>query len=43
MVYSVLYGKSQTRTFAQGKRYVTLSDMRAQGKKPDILTGGTRA
>jgi hypothetical protein len=27
MVYSVLYGKSQPPAFAQGKHYVTLSDM----------------
>jgi len=27
MVYSVLYGKSRALSFAQGKHYMTLSDI----------------
>jgi len=37
MVNSPLYGKSRRRSFAQGKCYVTLSNICAQGQKPGIL------
>ena len=36
MVNSTLYGKSRRRLFAQGKRYVTLSNICAPGQKPGI-------
>jgi hypothetical protein len=37
MVNSTLYGKSRRRLFAQGKCYVTLSNICAQGQKPGIV------
>jgi len=37
MVNSTLYGKSRRRSFAQGKSYIALSNICAQGQKPGIL------
>jgi len=34
--YSMVYGKSCHRSFAQGNHHVTLSDIYAQGQKPGI-------
>jgi hypothetical protein len=43
MVNSALYGKSRRRSFAQGKRNITLSNIRAQRKKPGISRAHTGA
>jgi len=41
MVHSALYGKSHRFSFAQGKRYVTLSNKRSQGQKTGTVPAPT--